>query len=198
MWCRREEGVSKLGLKTKTLAQVPVQGWGHHTPMSIFLARALCLHYAGLYAFHCLLALRTSLCISLSTFSMHFTLYLPSACLYAFHSLSAVPVHASWHFTPYLACARFYACHCVLRLHASTHFTLHLPFFMPLCVASTRFTLDLPCARCTAYFPCACLYAFHCLLCLRMPLRTVFCSGPTHASMHFIVYSAHASMHVTV
>ena len=135
------------------------------------------------------------LCISLSTFpahaSTHFSLYLPHACLYAFHcllflqmplciSVSTFPVHSSMQFSLLFLC---------------------MPLFF------------------TVYFPCACLYASHCLLSLRMPLCIALSTFPLHACMHFTLYlhsvlalcmplcillillctfSMHASMHFTV
>ena len=91
---------------------------------------------------HVTVSLCMPLCISLSACptraSMHFTVYLPYACLYAFPcTLSlCMPLCAS-------------LCSCPMRV--SMHFTVYVP--------ST-------CLYAFHYLLCACLCAFHCLLCL--------------------------------
>ena len=99
---------------------------------------------------------------------MHFTLRLPYACLYAFHSvlvlgmhlrvsLSIFLAHASMHFTLHLLYACLCAFHCLLSLR------------MPLCVSLSTFPTHAS-MHFTLRLPYACLYAFYCALSLRMPL----------------------------
>ena len=84
-----------------SLSTSPVHAYAFH-----------CLLCAYIYAFHSVLALRMPLCISLPTF--------PEQCT----SLPTSPVHASMHFTVYFPCACIYAFHLVL---ASMHLTVHFP-----------------------------------------------------------------------
>ena len=63
---------------------------------------------ACLYTLHCLLSLRMSLCIFLSS---------SRTCLYAFHC--TFPVHASMHFTLYLPYACLCAFHCAFPMQLS-------------------------------------------------------------------------------
>ena len=135
--------------------------------------------------------------------SMRFTLYLPYACLYAFHcllslrmppciTLSTFPAHASLHVTACSQCAR-HLCTCLS-------------------------TCSLRASHFTAYFPCACISAFHSALALCMhqcislctcPICIALSTFPLHASMHsfctcpmhFTVYFPHAcpiTMHFAV
>ena len=140
------------------------------------------------YAYHCVLFLRMPLCISQSAFPVHapmpFTVYFPSACLYAFQSLlsRSMPLCMS------LGSACLHAIHCILSLcmplcislstfpvHASTHHTVY--FFAHAYVNFTTFP-----AHASMHFTLYLPYAFHCALSLRMPPCISVPTFPTQLS----------------
>ena len=82
----------------------------------------------------------------------------------------------------------------LLSVHATMRFTAHFP---RACIYALQ-SVPYACLYAFHCLLCACHYAFHCLLSLRMPLWISRCACPEHASMHLIVYSAHASLHFSV